>query len=95
MTPDTAPQVSTPAGRHGWHNASHKPMNSNPFNILLDTPYGVKTLFSNRSGMVEFFSMPPGPDFFAVSFPSKEEAQSYLDKSHAPLSESIHIGGPV
>ena len=36
-------------------------MTSNPFNICLDTPEGIKYLFSNRDAMEqEFFSISPG-----------------------------------
>ena len=73
----------------------HK-MTSNPFNICLDTPEGTKYLFSNRDAMEqEFFSISPGSNWFAVSFPTKEEAEKFLRSGHNGGNPSIFIGGPV
>jgi hypothetical protein len=71
-------------------------MTSNPYNICLDTQEGTKYLFSNRDAMEqEFFSVPPGQQWFAVSFPTKEEAERFLRSGHNGTHPSIFIGGPV
>jgi len=70
-------------------------MTSNPYKICLDTPEGTKYLFSNRDAMEqEFFSIPPGPQWLAVSFPTWGDAMAFIANGRGQ-HPAIFIGGPV
>jgi hypothetical protein len=70
-------------------------MANNPYNICLDTPEGTKYLFSNRDAMEqEFFSVPPSPQWFVVSFPTWRDATAFIANGRVQ-DRAIFVGGPV
>jgi hypothetical protein len=56
------------------------------FFIQLDAPFGSKTLFSDATGVCEFFSYPPSSEWEEVTFPTSEKAWSFVEKKFLSFS---------
>ena len=50
--------------------------------IHLDSPFGSKSLYSNASGICEFFSIAPESGWKLVAFASSEKAWSFIEKKY-------------
>ena len=50
--------------------------------IHLDSPFGSKSLYSNASGICEFFSIAPESGWKLVAFASSEKAWNFIEKKY-------------